>query len=214
MASAFPFRPVLPFFKALPGAEDRGVTERTYGIYTLAFRIFRVGALKFRMWREDTVLNLDLEWSAKHLRTRRVETSMRIQTAWDEPWQPRCVSSESVMVGLEDGEAITPVWRSERTVFEQPMLPGWAVLPVLERGLATRLPQPGVWLDHGVQEKPGYSFSPPRTRELRLPKSEQAQRFEVVWWAGRGNPPWCFALDGAGRLAMAVSGIEAYVRES
>jgi len=208
-----------------------GPWKHTWGVYTTAARLQRVGTLMLRRRvGEQGRVALEMEYektlsggvqkidAAMHL-----DADSRLSTPVRWQWQARVLTPSGKLVAntrLEKSAAFDSGWvtvsdKSGKQLIEMPgpYTLNWALFDAV-----TRLPGETfdplcfTLIDHFDQPKPGQTLSYRKTTDV--PIGGRTVRLRAFDQLGQGIVPWVYWLDEQGRLLAAVSGLEAYLIET
>ena len=226
-------RTVLKRFRPPAGAfAPAGPWEHVYGVYTLAGRSAtarRAGVLRLRRKPDDSQARLDVRYE-KALTGGSQLVTARLRGPGDSPLAtPTRWTFESLLRG-PDQSAIPQTRRrrsaavadgtvtfADETGREQLALAGAYTVGVslfdaVQRFAPGARAVPFTLIDHYDQLKGDCLLSPGKKMTVTV-AGDKAIPTRTVEQFGRGNMPWVYWLDAAGRLLFVVAGLEAYVLE-
>lgn len=217
---------------ALPDGpfDPAGSWQQTYGVYSVAGRLSRVGELRLeRQVKSNGRVLLDMQYH-KSLSQGKQTISAKIHFAADSPLSRPDHWSFVARVLDADGRLIenTQIKKSIRTQdgvlaiddpFGQETVPvrgdytlNWALFDAVQR-LPTETFDPICFtlIDHFDQVKPNHMLSFRTSIDVTIRgKSQILHAYDQL---GEGIVPWVWWVDQHGRLLAAVSGLEVYLLE-
>ena len=226
---------VLKTIRPPAGAFDpAGGWEHVYGVYTLAGRAAgarRVGSLRLRRDPADDEAHLDVRYD-KALTGGSQLVTARLTGRADSPLATPTRWTFESLLRTPTGVAIPQTRRRRsatagdgtvtfadekgrvRLAIAGAFTVGVSLFDAVQRFAARRArPIPFTLIDHYDQPKGDCVLSPGKEMAVTVADGK-AVPTRTVEQFGRGNVPWVYWVDAAGRLLFVVAGIEAYVLES
>ncbi|MBL7140174.1 MAG: hypothetical protein ISS74_04625 [Planctomycetes bacterium] len=227
--------PVLRTFEPPAGAfNPAGPWRQTWGVYTFAGRTAvtgRVGRLTLQRQVNGAAARLEVTYS-KELTGGREEVTGTLEGPADAPlatpdrwtFRIRLLDAQGNPVphtditrkAVRDGGQITISDPSEtrRLAVPGPYTVNWCLFDAVQRlpGEDTK-PLAFTLIDHADQVKPETTLAFRKAMDVQVAggKTVRTRAYEQL---GRGNVPWVYWTDEAGRLLWVVAGLEGYALEA